>query len=105
MFYKKICEQIGPKSACLGHLKAQILNARCQPWCCLCPGLPKKLWQLHCKSMSASRKSSEFVEMFSSTVVENFARFIEGSITSLTSLPTFVFPARGFRFGNLFADK
>ena len=55
--------------------------------------------------MSASRKSSEFVEMFSSTVVENFSRFIEGSITSLTSLPTFVFLARGFRFGNLFADK
>ena len=55
--------------------------------------------------MSASRKSSEFVEMFSSTVVENFSRFIEGSITSLTSLPTFVVLARGFRFGNLFADK
>ena len=27
MFYKKICEQIGPKSAWLEHLKAQILNA------------------------------------------------------------------------------
>ena len=43
--------------------------------------------------------------MVSSIIVENLAGFISGSITSLTSSPTFVFLADGFRGGNLSPDK
>ena len=43
--------------------------------------------------------------MVSSTMVENHARFVSGSITSLTSLPTFVFLADGFQGGNISPDK
>ena len=48
-------------------------------------------------TLFASRKSSGFVEMVSSTIVKNLACFISGSITSLTSSLTFVFLADGFR--------
>ena len=43
--------------------------------------------------------------MVSSTIVENRSRFISGSITSLTSLPTFLFLAEGFRGGSFSPDK
>ena len=43
--------------------------------------------------------------MVSSIIMENLARFISGSITSLTSLPTFAFLADDFRGGNLSPNK
>ena len=65
------------------------------------PVCPKKLCIRHCKSLSASRKSSGFVEIVFSTIVENFARFISGSITPFrfqVLLLIFVFQADGWQF-------